>query len=166
MPQTSLWIDKSKLVDGLFVPPKDPRKINKIIRKSIPDTTGSRWFDMPAPTVTPALKKDLELLKLRSFTDPKRFYKKTELKSKVLPKYFQMGTVIEPSADFYSSRLTKKERKATIADELLSDPTLKSYRKRKIEEITESHRPAGHAKWKINKGTQMKRRTKPRRAIL
>lgn len=40
------------------------------------------------------------------------------------------------------------------------------FRKRKIGEITESHRSAGHAKWKINKGTQMKRRAKPRRAIL
>lgn len=40
----------------------------------------------------------------------------------------QMGTVIESSSDFFSSRLTKKERKTTIADELLSDPTLKSYR--------------------------------------
>lgn len=30
--------------------------------------------------------------------------------------------------DFFSSRLTKKERKATLADELLSDPTLGQYR--------------------------------------
>lgn len=39
-----------------------------------------------------------------------------------------MGTVVESSADFFSSRLTKKERKATLADELLSDPTLGQYR--------------------------------------
>lgn len=39
-----------------------------------------------------------------------------------------MGTVVESSTDFFSSRLTKKERKATLADELLSDPTLGQYR--------------------------------------
>lgn len=43
IPHTSMWMDKSKLIDGLFVPPKDIRKMNKIIRKSIPDTAGSRW---------------------------------------------------------------------------------------------------------------------------
>lgn len=40
----------------------------------------------------------------------------------------QMGTVIEPMSEFFSSRLSKKERKATLADELLSDQTLKQYR--------------------------------------
>lgn len=40
----------------------------------------------------------------------------------------QVGTVIESSTEFYSGRLTKKERKATLADELLSDETLKNYR--------------------------------------
>ena len=40
----------------------------------------------------------------------------------------QVGTVVESATDFYSGRLTKKERKATIADELLSDQTFRTYR--------------------------------------
>ena len=40
----------------------------------------------------------------------------------------QVGTVIESASDFFSGRLTKKERKATLADELLSDHTLGEYR--------------------------------------
>lgn len=39
-----------------------------------------------------------------------------------------MGTVIESATEFYTGRLTKKERKATLADELLSDTNLAHYR--------------------------------------
>lgn len=42
--------------------------------------------------------------------------------------FIQMGTVIEPASEFFSGRLTKRERKTTLADELLSDLTLKAYR--------------------------------------
>ncbi|XP_039129422.1 LOW QUALITY PROTEIN: rRNA-processing protein fcf2-like [Dioscorea cayenensis subsp. rotundata] len=156
-----IYKPEKELVDGLFVPPRDPRKMNKILRKSIKDTTGQGWFDMPAPTITPELKKDLEILKLRNVIDPKQHFKKGG-QSKGLPKYFQMGTVIEPMSEFFSSRLSKKERKATLADELLSDQTLKQYRKRKINEIKEKRQPGGVEKWK-NRGHQTWKRAKQRR---
>ncbi|WOL11411.1 rRNA-processing protein fcf2 [Canna indica] len=150
-----------ELVDGLYVPPRDPRKLNKLLKKNAKDTAGKSWFDMPAPSITPEIKKDLEILKLRHVIDPKRHFKK-EGKSKSLPKYFQVGTVIEPASEFFSGRLTKKERKTTLADELLHDDALKSYRKRKIQEIEETHRPGGVEKWK-NKGSQTWKRAKQRR---
>ncbi|CAK9170120.1 unnamed protein product [Ilex paraguariensis] len=65
---------------------------------------------------------------LRSAIDPKRHYKKGDSKSRALPKYFQLGTVIESASEFFTGRLTKKERKATLADELLFDHTLAEYR--------------------------------------
>lgn len=40
---------------------------------------------------------------------------------KKLPKYFQVGTVIEGAGEYYSSRLTNKERAATLVDQLLKD---------------------------------------------
>lgn len=159
--QESLWKPTSSLVDGLFVPPRDPRKVNKMARKNVKDTTGKGWFDMPAPTITPELKKDLEILQLRHVMDPKRHFKRSG-KSKALPKYFQIGTVIEPASEFYSSRLTKKERKITLVDELLSDQKLKSYRMRKVREIQETRTPGGNQKWK-NKGRQTFKRAKDRR---
>ncbi|KAL3624631.1 hypothetical protein CASFOL_031299 [Castilleja foliolosa] len=145
---SALYRSNSQLVDGLFLPPNDPRKLNKLMKKQVKDTAGKKWFDMPAPTLTPELKKDLQLLKLRSAIDPKRHYKKGDSKSKRLPKYFQVGTVIETASEFFSGRLTKKERKATLADELLSNSTLREYRKRKVREIEEVNRPAGVDKWK------------------
>eukprot|EP00262_Sarcandra_glabra_P016908 TRINITY_DN563_c0_g1_i1.p1 TRINITY_DN563_c0_g1~~TRINITY_DN563_c0_g1_i1.p1 ORF type:complete len:193 (-),score=37.46 TRINITY_DN563_c0_g1_i1:220-798(-) len=155
----TVWKHDHELVDGLFVPPWDPRKLNKLLKKQVKDTTGKSWFDMPAPTVTPEIKKDLQILKLRSAIDPKRHYKKGE--SKALPKYFQVGTVIESASDFFSGRLTKKERKATLADELLSDHSLGDYRKRKVREI-EQRRPVGVDKWKI-RGPQTRKRANQRR---
>lgn len=159
---SALWKPTSELVDGLFVPPNDPRKLNKLAKKQIKDTAGSSWFDMPAPTMTPELKKDLQTLKLRSTLDPKRHYKKSDSKSKSLPKYFQIGTVIEPASEYYSGRLTKKERKSTITEELLSDPKAKQYRKRKVREIEAQNQPGGNAKWK-NRGRQTLQRAKQRR---
>ncbi|KAJ1398330.1 Reticulon [Sesbania bispinosa] len=147
---STVWKSNSELVDGLFVPPNDPKKLNKLLRKQVKDTAGKNWFNLPAQTITPELQKDLKLLKLRAAMDPKRHYKKGDSKSKTLPKYFQMGTVLDSPLDYYSGRLTKKERKTTLADELLSDQNLAVYRKRKVREIEEQNQPtAGNQKWKI-----------------
>jgi hypothetical protein len=43
---------------------------------------------MPATEITEEVKRDLEVLQMRSVLDPKTFYKKNDLK--VLPKYFQV----------------------------------------------------------------------------
>ncbi|XP_078428177.1 rRNA-processing protein fcf2-like [Wolffia australiana] len=161
-PQISAFKSRDELVDGLFVPPRDPRKLNKLARENKKDNSGSAWFDMPAPTITPEVKKDLEILKLRSVIDPKRHYKKGDSRLKTLPKYFQVGTVIEPSTDFFSARLTKKQRKSTIAEELLSDQTFRTYRKRKVREIEDALQPGGNEKWKI-RGKQTLKRAKERR---
>lgn len=159
---SAVYKPSSELIDGLFVPPNNPKKLNKLLRKQVKDTTGKNWFDMPAPTITPELKKDLQLLKLRSVMDPKRHYKNGDSKSKTLPKYFQVGTVVESASEYFTGRLTKKERKATLADELLSDRALGHYRKRKVQEIEEKHRPSGVERWKI-RGKQSYKRAKERR---
>ncbi|CAL1385742.1 unnamed protein product [Linum trigynum] len=158
----SLLQPTEKLVDGLFLPPNNPSQLKNLQRKQVKDTLGKGWFDMPAPTMTQELKKDLQILKLRGAIDPKRHYKKGDSKLKVLPKYFQVGTVIESPMEFFSGRLTKKERKATITDELLSDQNFKAYRKRKVREIEEQNRPGGKDKWKI-KGKQSFKRAKDKR---
>ncbi|VVB15312.1 unnamed protein product [Arabis nemorensis] len=142
-----LWTPKSDLVDGLCLPPTDPRKINKMIRKQLKDTAGSNWFDMPAPTMTPELKRDLQLLKLRPVMDRSQHYKKSVSRSKLGEKYFQIGTVIEPAEEYYN-RLTKKNRKTSLADELVSDPKISQYRKRKVREIEEKNRAVQNKKWK------------------
>ncbi|XP_012524068.1 deoxynucleotidyltransferase terminal-interacting protein 2 [Monomorium pharaonis] len=97
--------------------------------------TGSGWFNMRAPQITPEIRHDLEVLRMRSVLNPKHFYKKNDMKS--LPKHFQIGKVIDSPMDFYSSRLVKKERKRTIVDELIANAEFTKYNKRKYKEIIE-----------------------------
>lgn len=33
----------TELVDGLYVPPRDPRKMNKLLKKNMKDTAGRSW---------------------------------------------------------------------------------------------------------------------------
>ncbi|CAD5235333.1 unnamed protein product [Bursaphelenchus xylophilus] len=95
-------------------------------------TKGKGWFNLPATELTEETKRDLELLQIRGSIDPTAHYRKNDLK--VLPKYFQTGRVIDSHADFYSSRMTKKERKQTMVEELMDDyKTLQKNKKRYSE---------------------------------
>lgn len=88
---------------------------------------------MKAPQLTPQLKNDLRLLQMRSALDPAHHYKASD--SKQLPRYFQVGRVVADSADFYSSRIPRRQRKQTLVDELLSNEEFKHYHKKKYLEL-------------------------------
>ena len=77
------------------------------------------------------LKRDLKVIKMRNYLDPKRFYKKPDKMRRIL----HVGTVIEGPSEYRSGRLTKKERKSTILEEVMHDAKLKDYSKRKFMEI-------------------------------
>ncbi|CAL7947870.1 unnamed protein product [Xylocopa violacea] len=109
------------------------KRLLEMRRKERSKTKGSDWFNMRAPELTPEVKHDLEVLQMRSVLDPKRFYKKNDLKT--LPKFFQVGKVMDSPLDYYSGRLVKKERKKTIVDELMADAQFSKYNKRKYKEI-------------------------------
>jgi hypothetical protein len=70
---------------------------------------------MPKVELTEEIKADLRAIKLRNQIFKDRFYKSSD--SKKLPEYFQIGTVVDdPRAEGGNSgRLTKKQRKSTIA---------------------------------------------------
>ena len=56
---------------------------------------------------------------MRSVLDPKRHYKKENLNSG-RPEFSQVGTVIEGPTEYFSSRISKKERKRTFVEEALA----------------------------------------------
>ena len=57
-------------------------------------------------------------------------------------KVLQVGTVIEGSAEFYSSRLTKRERRVNLTEEVMADAGVAGYAKRKYRDIqAERDRP-------------------------
>ncbi|KAJ3390874.1 hypothetical protein HDU92_000234 [Lobulomyces angularis] len=118
------------------VPPmlqEDPKKIKE---KTI-ETAGAKWFDMPATEITPEIKRDLHILKSRGALDPKRHYKKDNKTG--LPKFFQFGTIIEDKADYYSSRLTKKERSESFIGEILQDSEKTEYFKKKFNHVQQKN---------------------------
>ncbi|KAK6103566.1 Fcf2 pre-rRNA processing family protein [Brugia pahangi] len=96
-------------------------------------TKGDAWYNLPASEMTVERERDLEIIQMRSSLDSKAHYRKND--RSVLPKYFQVGTIIETKADFYSSRVPKKQRKRTIVEELLADTDLQTKQRKKYQEI-------------------------------
>lgn len=101
---------------------------------------GPAWFGMKAPEVTEEVQRDLEVLKMRGAIDPKRFYKKTGgPEGEALPKYFQIGHVVDSPVDYYSSKGATggKNKKKSLVDELMADAEYQKFSKRKYAEIVD-----------------------------
>ena len=113
------------------------RQTKKKNREERERTTGPNWFNMPAAELTEEKKRDLLVLQMRKALDPKRFYKKND--SKEFSRYFQVGTVIDNPADFYHSRIPKKDRKRTFVEELLADAEFKKKSKKKYIETIKNN---------------------------
>ena len=82
-------------------------------------TAGDSWYNLPRTVVTPELKRDLQLLRMRSVLDPKRHYKKEGSRPQI-PEFSHVGTIIEGPTEFFSARLSIKDRKRTFVEELLA----------------------------------------------
>ena len=82
-------------------------------------TAGEQWFNLPRTDLTPELKRDLQLLKMRNVLDPHRHYKKDNGKLRP-PEYSQVGTIVEGPTEYYSARLSNKDRKRTFVEEVLA----------------------------------------------
>ncbi|CCU77497.1 rRNA processing protein Fcf2/rRNA-processing protein FCF2 [Blumeria hordei DH14] len=102
--------------------------------KDIKSTAGPDWFDLPRTKLTPELKRDLQLIQMRDVLDPKRHYKKDKNRGKI-PEYSQVGTVIQGPTEYLSSRLTNRERKRTLLEEVLNSEKQSGRFKKKYTEI-------------------------------
>lgn len=123
----------------------DPITHVKKANKEEPTDSGSKWFNMKKPEMTAELKRDLLILKNRSALDPKRHYKKEKW---VVPKYFQTGTIIEGNTEYYSARLSRKNKGRTLAEEILRDDDSSKYFKRKYYEIQKEKTSGGKKHYK------------------
>ncbi|KDD76041.1 hypothetical protein H632_c383p0, partial [Helicosporidium sp. ATCC 50920] len=123
----------ASLTKQSHVPSRDPRARLRAERSTRPDTAGAAWFNLPATPLTDEVKRDLKVLQLRSAFQGNRFYKKAD--STKFPKHFQIGTVVEGKAEWYSSRIARKDRRGTLAEEILSDPYLAADRQRRYDKL-------------------------------
>lgn len=121
--------------------------------KEEPTDSGSKWFNMKQPEITPEINRDLSIIKQRNALDPKRHYKKDKWET---PKYFQMGTVIEGNTEYYSARMSRRERGNTLVQEVLNDTDKSKYFKRKYSEIQEKKTSGGKSHYKKIKSMRKK----------
>ncbi|CEP63505.1 Fcf2p LALA0_S08e03994g [Lachancea lanzarotensis] len=114
---------------------EDPVSILHLRKKDAqakkPSST-EQWFTLPKPELTRELKRDLLLIKHRAALDPKRHYKKDKWQ---VPERFSVGTIVEDKSEFYSSRMTKRERKGTTLESLMASDDTNRYFKRKYGEV-------------------------------
>ncbi|KAJ9196782.1 hypothetical protein DTO166G4_620 [Paecilomyces variotii] len=115
---TSRIIDRAQKQQAETVYPVERITANSQIKKD-KQTAGSDWFDLPKTNLTPELKRDLQMIRMRSVLDPKRHYKKG-VDEGGIPKFSQVGTVVEGPTEFLSSRIPKKERKRTFVGEAMA----------------------------------------------
>lgn len=106
-------------------------------RRKADGTAGSGWFNMVPSELTDELKTDLSVIRNRTYLDPKRFYKSAD---STTGKVLQLGTVIEGSTEYYSSRLSKKERRVNLTEEIMADPATASYAKDKFRTMQRENR--------------------------
>lgn len=109
---------------------------------------------MKAPEMTDELKNELQVLQMRSSLDPKHFYKRNEMKT--LPKYFEMGKVVESPIEYHTTKNDRK-RNRTMVDELLQDEEFQKYNKKKYQETEEVQSSKGYRK-AMKKMNKLKKR--------
>jgi hypothetical protein len=83
-------------------------------------TAGASWFDLPRTNLTPELKRDLQLIKMRNVLDPHRHYKKDGGGKMKAPEFSQVGTIVEGPTEFFTGRIENKKRKRTFVEEVLA----------------------------------------------
>ena len=111
---------------------------------------------MPATNLTPEMKQDFHLLKMRSVLDPKRHYKRESGKARI-PKYSQVGTIIQGPTEFYSARIAKRDKRKTFVDEIVTREASTGILGRKYSEVQAAKASGRNAHYKSVKG----RRSKP-----
>jgi hypothetical protein len=118
-------------------------------------TAGSNWYNLPRTNLTPELKRDLQLLRMRDVLDPKRHYKKEGSKPQV-PEFSQVGTIIEGPTEFFSARLLNKDRKRTLVEEVLAGENASHRFKSKYDEIQAAKTSGKKAHYKKMKALRKK----------
>jgi len=118
-------------------------------KRKAEETAGPAWYHLPKTEVTPEIRREMQLIKMRGVLDSKNHYKRNDTNK--LPKYFQMGTVVEGKQEFHSARMTNKQRKGSMLDELLSDAKFRAMNKKKYLEIQKQYATSGGNKYKGKK---------------
>ena len=114
------------------------------------------WFGMRGVEMTDELKADMNVIKMRNYLDRSRFYKSSDKFHSVV----QVGTVIESSKEYYSSRLKKKDRRKNFTEEMMADYKNVQFTKRKFNEL--NAKSNNFVKYETKRGRGSSKRRKRR----
>mmetsp|Transcript_18740 Transcript_18740/g.19497 ORF Transcript_18740/g.19497 Transcript_18740/m.19497 type:complete len:209 (+) Transcript_18740:22-648(+) len=92
---------------------------------------GKGWFNLQPIRLDDTLKRDLKMIRMRNYLDAKRFYKNPDKFGTILHR----GTVIAGRNESKAQKMTRREQKQTLFEEIFSDKKVKDYSKRKYLEI-------------------------------
>eukprot|EP01050_Picozoa_sp_SAG11_P016131 SAG11_NODE_2164_length_3728_cov_5.002204_2_plen_437_part_00 len=107
-----------------------------------------KWGDFQGASMTQEIRHDMEVLRLRTFLDPKKHYKGSDHKWN--PKAVQIGTVIVGAHEYYAGNAgaSKKERRQGALAALQRDAHKSEYAKRKFNEAQERAMAGGKKDYK------------------
>ncbi|ERT01479.1 hypothetical protein HMPREF1624_02729 [Sporothrix schenckii ATCC 58251] len=103
-----------------------------------PDSAGPDWFGLQKTVLTPEAKREFQILRMRGILDPKQHFKKDNRKN-MIPKYSVFGTILEGTAKGERDRLTRKQRKNTMVEEVLASQEYNQQFKRRYNKIQEKN---------------------------
>jgi hypothetical protein len=107
--------------------------------------------------MTEELKNELEVVRMRNALDPKRFYKRSE--NKKLPKYFEIGKVMESPLEHHSTKNEKKRKAKSLVQELMDDSQFQDFQKKKFKEAEEHKKHTTYNK-ALKKMRKLKKKNK------
>ncbi|KAK0630727.1 hypothetical protein B0T17DRAFT_488692 [Bombardia bombarda] len=104
-----------------------PQSQKGIIKK---DDAGADWYNMPKTDLTPELKKELQLIRLReTLAGGKRHYKKNVFGQGV-PEYSVTGVIQDGKTDLLHAPRVKKQSASILRGVLGSEDTLQKLKKK------------------------------------
>jgi len=89
---------------------------------------------MPATPMTPALKRELDALRLSAALDPKRFLRGGAKRDKV-GEFFQVGHMVAPSTRATTQSNAPRVHKRGFVEELVESEEAQAYARKKTKEV-------------------------------
>ncbi|CAD7696741.1 unnamed protein product [Ostreobium quekettii] len=127
--------------------------------KSSQKPTECDWFSMPPTKPTEQTKQDLTVLSMRSCFGSVGLYKSEGRKG--MPKWFQIGSILDDPTAPPSHRLPKRLRKRSLAEQLLSEDAREKLQRRfqsiqdtraQQAQVLKKNYPALHKRQKMRHG--------------
>lgn len=123
---------KKKVESSMKNAEVDPLKIipNQKVEKL--ETAGEGWFNMPKAEITPELKRDWDILRMRSV-----FRSGADLSEmpENPPDFIQVGVIKDNPIEGAKRRVGKKHRGKTIAEALAKDAEFRDFLERKYQKL-------------------------------